>query len=460
MNQFNKLDKIFIFLAIIFGSLILIFPVQNLLVAFLGLIITVFLLAKPVYCYYLIIFTIPFTERLRMFPVSFSINDILILICIMAVILNIFINDKNINLKTSIDKWNIVLLILYFITGITSLGETGILTSFKFLEAIFVFYITVYLIRTKQTSLSKIIKVFLFTGLFQAFLGILQSTTGQFGATHQLPRGYLGYLGIGPILVWQACGTIGGTGGLSEFLLAILLLILPFNKSINKKRKNIIMTILLVAIYMGYTKLSILGLLVCGLVYYYYNSKKRTEAIIKVTAISSISIIIAVILANTPFVNTVNQTMTGRLDIWKYPIAALTDNMKYLWFGSGLNSYWELLDPIIPPNILIEAHRAMLAHNYYLLVIQEMGLIGATILFSFFIFTGKKFFENFKRYKGYYKNLNMAVFLFVITIFTSSCFGQFYYAIYTKVLIYIFFGMVLSKENFLNKSFEKREINV
>ena len=102
-----------------------------------------------------------------MFPVSFSINDILILICIMAVILNIFINDKNINLKTSIDKWNIVLLILYFITGITSLGETGILTSFKFLEAIFVFYITVYLIRTKQTSLSKIIKVFLFTGLFQ-----------------------------------------------------------------------------------------------------------------------------------------------------------------------------------------------------------------------------------------------------------------------------------------------------
>lgn len=460
MDKFNKLDKIFIFSAILFGSLILFYPVQYLLIAFVGLIILVFLLAKPVYCYYLIIFTIPFTERLRFLPISFSLNDILILICIFAVGLNILINDKNINLKTSIDKWNIVFLILYFITGITSLSETGVLTFFKFLEAIFIFYITVYLIRTKQTSWSKIIKVFLFTGLFQATLGILQSTTGQFGALNQFQRGYLGYLGIGPTLVWQACGTIGGTGGLSEFLLAILLLIFPFHKSFNKKRKNIIMAILLIAIYMGYTKLSILGLLVCGLVYYNYTAKNRTEATVKVTAICSISAIIAVIMANTSFIKTVDNTMTGRFDIWSYPIAALTSNLKYLWFGSGLNSYWELIDPILPPNIFIEAHKHMLAHNYFLLSIQEMGLIGATILFSFFIFMSKKFLNNFKKYKGSYRNLNMAAFLFVITVFTSSCFGQFYYATYTKVLIYIFFGMVLAKENFLYNSIKKKEAHV
>jgi len=220
------------------------------------------------------------------------------------------------------------------------------------------------------------------------------------------------------------------------------------------------MAILLIAIYMGYTKLSILGLLICGLVYYNYTAKNRTEAAVKVTAVSSISAIVAVLLANTSFIKTVDNTMTGRFEIWSYPIAALTSNLKYLWLGSGLNSYWELIDPILPPNIFIEAHKHMLAHNYFLLSIQEMGLIGATILFSYFIFMGKKFLNNFKKYKGYYRNLNMAAFLFVITVFTSSCFGQFYYATYTKVLIYIFFGMVLAKENFLYNSIKKKEAHV
>jgi len=202
---------------------------------------------------------------------------------------------------------------------------------------------------------------------------------------------------------------------------------------------------------MGYTKLSLFGLLVCGLVYYYFTSKKKTEALKKVSIISIITAVISIALSKTAFVGTVDDTLTGRQQIWSYPIAALSDNMRYLWFGSGLNSYWELIDPILPQNRLEEAHHGMLAHNYYLLNVQEMGIVGAGILFLFFISIGKKFFDNFKKYKGYYGTLNMAIFLIVITIFTSSCFGQFYYATYTKILIYIFFAMVLSKENFLQK---------
>src|SRR3989339_2207942 len=118
MNQISKLDKIFIFLTIAFGALILHFPVHYLLIAFVALLTIVFLLANPLYCYYLIIFTIPFPGRVRIFPISFSINDVLILVCVLAVGLNILINDKKVSLKTSIDKWNIVLLILYFVTGI------------------------------------------------------------------------------------------------------------------------------------------------------------------------------------------------------------------------------------------------------------------------------------------------------------------------------------------------------
>lgn len=453
MTRFSDLEKIFIALAIVGGSLILFIPIQYLFIAFLGLIVMIYLLANPKICFYLTIFTIPFPDRIRILPVSFSPNDISILICVFAVALNIFIKDKRINIKTSIDKWNIALLVLYFLAGATSLYEQGILTFFKFFEAVLMFYATIYLMRSKQISLSQILKVFLFTGLFQATLGILQSATGLFGATHQMPRGYLGYLGIGPTVVWQACGTIGGTGGLSEFLVAIFILILPFHKCINPTKKKIIMAVLLLAIYMGYTKLSLFSLFACTLVYYGYTAKNKTEATTKITAIVGITGVIAAVLANTAFVKTVDDTMTGRLDIWSYPIAALTSNMRYLWFGSGLTSYWELVDPFLPQNILIKEHTYMLAHNYYLLTIQEMGIVGAIIVFSFFIFVGKKCMECLKKYKGYFRNLNLAVFLLVITIFTSSCFGQFYYATYTKVLIYIFFGLLFAKENFLNKSF-------
>jgi len=458
MTKFSSIEKIFIALTIVGGSLILFFPIQYLLVALLGLICLAFLMINPKYCFYLVIFTIPFTERVRILPISFSPNDICVLLCILTIVLNLIYNSKKIDLKTSLDGWNLALLILYFVAGFTSIGPTGILTSFKFLEAISMFYITVYLMRSKQISLSNIIKAFLFTGLFQAILGILQSTTGLFGAAFQSQRGYLGYLGIGSTTVWHAWGTFGGNGMLPEFLFDMLLLLLPFYKLIKKVRAQAIVIIFSIAIYMGYSKESLFTLLVCGLVYYYYNSKNKSEAIVRVTTISFVSGIISLVLANTPFLNTVNETVTGRQNIWSYPIYALTTNMKYLWLGSGLNSYWEIVDPLLPLNVLTKEHHYMLAHNYYLLAVQEIGLIGAGILFSFFVFMGIKFFKNFNSYKGYYRKLNLSAFLFVITIFTTSFFGQFYYLTFTKVLMYMVFGIILSKENFLNKSLRSNNL--
>lgn len=445
IKQFSSLEKILLTLVFVGGSLILFLPMQDLFIGLIALVIFVYLLLNPKICFYLVIFTIPIVERIRFLPISFSINDIMILTCIASVLLDIFINNKKISLKTSIDKWNILLFLIYLYAGITSIGDNGILTSFKFLEAIFIFYATVYLIRAKQTSLSKIIKVFIITGLFQASVGILQSLTGQFGAGFQSQRGYLGYLGIGSKTVWHAWGTFGGNGMLPEFLIDVMVLLLPFYKFIAGKKK-LILTVFLLAIYMGYSKESIFTLLVCVLFYYYLTAQNKKEAFSKISFISIITGVMALLLSKTGFMSTVDETLTGRLDIWSYPISALTSNMKYLWFGAGLNSYWSLIDPLLPQNILAKPHQYMLAHNYYLLVVEEMGLIGAVTLFSFFIAMGKKFFDRVKIYTGYYKDFNIAAFLFVITIFTTSFFGQFYYATFTKVLIYIFFGMILSKE--------------
>ncbi len=451
INEHKNLDKLLITIVAICGSLILFIPVQKLLIALLCAMILLYLLVNPRISYYLVVFTIPIPERIRILPISFSANDICILICIMAILLNIFFKNPRISLKTSIDKWNIVLLVLYTYAGLTSLSPVGFLTTFKFIEAILMFYITVYLIRTKQISPINILKVFLFTGLFQGVLGILQSLTGQFGAYRYIPRGYLGYLGIGSTMVWQACGTIGGTGGLSEFIVDILLIMLPFHKFISAHKRKIIFTIFLLTVYMGYEKLPVLNLLVASLIYYNLTAKNKSDAIFKTVSIIGITGIIILALSSTAFMHTVTESIIGRQDIWSYPLYALSNNVKYLFFGSGLNSYWQLIDPLLPTNIVSKEHLYMLAHNNYLLTIQEMGIIGLFIVYGFYISLGKKFLNLFKKTEGFYKWINLSVFLVIITIFTSDIAGQFYYATYMKVMLFILFGLVLAKENVFKK---------
>lgn len=460
-KQFNNLEKFLLAVVFLAGGSLLFFPVQYMFFALIILIIIGFLLFNVRVCFYLVIFTLPFTERISVLPITFSVNDILIFICITSVLLNILIKNNKVSVKTSIDKWNIVLTTLYIVSGVTSISNTGILATFKFLEAMIMFYITVYLIRSKQVSISGIIKTFLFTGLYQAITGILQSTTGQFGAAFQSQRGYLGYLGIGSKTVWHAWGTFGGNGMLPEFLIIVLLLIIPFYKHLKLiKRHKFLLFIFLLGIYMGYSKESILTLIVCLLIYYNLTSQNPKQAIIRTSVISAIFGIIGFILANTSYMDTVNDTIEGRLEIWQYPLVALSNNHWYIWFGSGLNSYWELIDPLLPPYLFQAAHFSMLAHNYYLLTVQEFGIVGAGLLFLFFIYTAKKFWENTKKYKGYYRGLNIAGIMFISTIFTTSFFGQLYYLTFAKVMIYIFLGLIIAKENCFNRINNKVMDNV
>lgn len=457
IKQFWSIEKLLLILVALSGSLILFLPIHFLAAALLGLIILVFLLLNPKKCFYLVIFTIPFVERIRVLPISFSINDILVVICLMSVAFDMLKRPEKVNLKTGIDIWHLVLFLVYLFAGVTSIGRTGILTTFKFLEAIMVYYSAVYLIRTKQVGWSGITRAYIITGIFQAIIGILQSTTGLFGPTFQSDRGYLGYFGIGSTIVWHAWGTFGGNGMLPGFLVILIFWILPFGKYIKSKSKNIIITLFLVAIYMGYSKESLFTFFICGLIYYYYNSQNKKDALLKVIGLCSLVGTVALILSHTGFVNTVNVTMTGRFDIWHYPIYALSHNMRYLWLGAGLNSYWELIDPLLPTHELVHPHFYMLAHNYYLLAVEEMGIIGASILFGFFLNLGRIFLHNVKRYKGLYKKTNLAALMVVVTVFTTSFFGQYYYLTFAKIMIYIFFAVVLAKDSNYTKTFKDKK---
>ena len=455
LSKENKLNIILIFFATITGSLILIIPIQYLLVIFLLFCIFVYFVFKPQHCYYLLIFTIPFRDRIRELPfISFSVNEIFILICTISVILNIFFRDEKVNFRTKIDVWLVALLILYFEAGFYSLNPRALLSSFKFLEAVLAFYLTVYFIRTKKVKITYIVKAFLFTGLFQALLGILQSTTGQFGAGRQeVGRGFLGYIGIGPTVVRRAVGTYGGTGGLAGVLAILTFFILPFCQFLDKNRKKIILFIFITAIYMGYGKVPFMELGVCWFFYIIYTSNNTKAILSKLSIFLTITLGVILLSFFTPFAATIYDSIQTRFFLWKYLIYMLSNDIHLLLFSSGLNSYFQLMNPILPQNQIgvytgPESTNWMLVHNYYLLVIQEMGLVGFFILFSFLFYLIIIFNKNYFQVKGSHRKIFLSGILVIIPIFISSFFGQFFMDPAIKIMFFIFFGMIFSKINY------------
>jgi len=439
------------------ASLLVLTPLNFFIMAAVLAIFTIFVI-RPDICYYFMIFTIPFTERLRILPISFSLNDVLVFVCGITVFLNLILRNERVSLKTKIDKWILVLLVLYFAAGMYSIYDRGILSSFKFLEAVLAYYMTIYFIRSKQVKISGIIRLLVIAGIFQAIIGILQSVTGQFGAGFQSDRGYLGYLGIGPKVVWHAWGTFGGNGSLPNFLTMILFFVLPFHKYLNKKKRNLILLIFLTAIYMGYSKESLLTFITCASFYMIYTSQDIKKTIMNCLKFFVPLAVIGIILINTPFVNTINETLTGRIGIWKYPLTAFANNPKLLVFGTGLMSYWKLIEPLLPPYLMInpeDSHFWLLAHNYYIIVVQETGFVGFIILFSFLFYLMHVLSKNYFKLSGQSRNIFLSSFLMVLPIFTTSFFGQTFMETSSKILFFTLFGMAFAKMQ--DESCEKKE---
>jgi hypothetical protein len=445
---YNKTDLLLITAASLIGLMSLFIPIWW--IGFLILAVTIFILSiiNPKYIFYGLIFTIPFTERIRSLPISFSPNDIVVLWCFVAVFLNIFFRNKKVDLKTHIDKWNIILLILYFAAGIYSIYDRGLLTSFKFLGVITVYYMTIYFIRTKQVKITSIIKFFIFAGVFQAIIGILQSTTGLFGPTFLSNRGLLGYLGIGPTLVWHAWGTFGSNGSLGIFLLNIIFFILPFHRSLTKKTKYIIFSIFFVAIYMVYLKSIFVIFFINILFYMIYKAANVKTAVLKVSVAIAVIAVMVVIAMSTPFAETVNQSVQCRLQLWQYPLTAFAEKPQVLLFGTGLTSYFEFVGPYIPEYVVSgdkEALGWMLVHNDYILIVQQMGFVGFFLVFSFLFSLLKILSSYYFKSNSMTSNLYLSSILTVFPIFVVCFIGQCFTVPYIMTFVFIFLGISFSK---------------
>jgi len=435
----NITNRIIIILSIFAGALILIIPIHKLLILLFGFLIFFYFLINPKICFYLMIFTIPYVERLRILPISFSANDLCILMCFMSVIFQILTKGKIPNIKTKLDGWNIVLLLLFFAAGITSISDTGLLASFKFLEAIIIFYLTVYFIRTKQLKISSIMKILIFTALWQGFYGIFQSITG-IGTTFQNPRGLLGYLGIGSKMVKQACGTMEHFNAFGVFMLTIFLFVFPFAKDIfkNKSYRKFVMIILFLGIYFSYSRNCLIGLFFCTL-YYLFITLKNKGIFLCCTAIMSGFIgILYKFLSNTDYINTISS----RAEIRNAVIASIVSSPRNLWFGAGLNSYELSVYAYLPQNNVL-----WYAHNFYLATAQEMGIVGFVIFFAFLIYVLKDTYKTLIHGHGMRKALNFGATLCVFSIFAIGFFDHAYSSTYAKVLLFTLLGLVYARQS-------------
>lgn len=460
MNSYSeslKLNTALIAVAAAVGVLIMFMPVWYVLAAVLGLALVAFFAAKPHYCYYAMIFTIPFTERIRALPVSFSVNDSLIFLCAISVLINLIFKGEKASFKTGLDKWIIALLALYFLAGITSINSSGILTSLKFLEAIIAFYLTIYFIRTKKVKVSNIIRVLIITGLFQALLGTLQSYTGSFGAFFKSDRNILGYFGIGSTSVWHGIGTMGHFNELGNFLVAILLFFIPiyhFHVR-NKKAGKSIISILVIGIITTYSRGSLLGLFFSGAYFLSQIVKDKLKFSAILGAISLLTASIYTILNASSYVS----TLTPRDPIWNCVMASITSCARFTWFGAGLNSYWDAVSPYIPGNVIQEDHRLWYAHNFYLLSVQEMGIIGAVILFSFITSMFVMTLKNFKKLKKLPKTINLSVSLCVFSIYFVSLFDHAYSLTFFKILLFLMLGIIYAGNTKLFVPAEGKELS-
>ncbi|MDD3436883.1 MAG: O-antigen ligase family protein [Candidatus Gastranaerophilales bacterium] len=443
-NRFSNLEKILITLIFIGGSLILFIPIQYLLVGLVVMAVLFYLLANPKICFYLVIFTIPFVERIRILPISFSINDILILVCLSAVILNIIIKDKKVSLTTNIDIWNIVLLILFFIAGLTSEGPTGPLTSFKFLEAIIMFYLTVFFIRTKHIKISQMIKVIFITILFQALLGTFQSLTGV-GAIFRSPRGIWGYLGLGSNMVWHGVGTMVHFNMLGNLLVTMFLFALPVCKYLikNKTAVKLILGTIFIGIITTYSRGSLIALYF-GYFYFLFITMQNK---VKLSWVFVSSLVIIFIMKNFLSQTSYVSTISPRTTIWNSVIASILSCPRYTWFGAGLNSYEQVVNPYLPQD-----ETMWFAHDFFLLTAQEMGIIGFIIFFSFIIFILIDTYKRVKTGSKLLRTLNLSITLCIFSIFFVSIFDHAYSLTTFKILLFIMLGIIYAKNKKLYKS--------
>ena len=113
-----------------------------------------------------------------------------------------------------------------------------------------------------------------------------------------------------------------------------------------------------------------------------------------------------------------------------------------MWFGAGLNSYEQSVYAYLPQNNVL-----WFAHNFYLAIAQEMGIVGFVIFFAFLIYVLKDTYKNLVHGYGMRRALNFGATLCVFSIFAIGFFDHAYSSTYAKVLLFTLLGLVYARQS-------------
>ena len=434
----------FVSLLLVFfsSSLILFFPLQNIILAFLGFILLALFFYKPEYAFYGFVLTVPLLKPNLNY---LHFQDVFLFFCFISLLTNLAIRRyKPVKISTKLDLWILIISLLFIIKGFSSVEfARGSLHAVRFLEAVALYYMIVYFVRAKKIKIVTIIKLLIITTVFQGLLGTLQSLTNSFGVQdYANDRGYFGYLGLGPKLVYSGRGTFWHFAAYGYFLGSIILFLLPFYRHIikNKKVFNIFLFCIFAGIVFSYSRGAMAALIV-GIIYYLVIvERKKTTLMLKLLFIAMIITPLALyFLTNQEYIMSLNP----RNLLWGFHITYLLENPSELIWGAGFESR-ESTFYLYAPKYLRHPGDYN-PHNLILTYIEEIGIIGLFLYLSFwlkvFIDTFKLLKHNSKLMKSFYIGLQLVLFI----VFISGINDHVYHDPYLTMFLMLLLGIGYAK---------------
>lgn len=274
--------------------------------------------------------------------------------------------------------------------------QAGIEGFRKFSFMIIGFFIGRYAIRT-VTTINRIVWVLIFIAFLISLYGIKQymlPTAIDYRLIDLSSGSRITYLMGGHI---RAFSTLSGPFHLGIYLVCSLLLILAI---FLRNRRFWLMALLLgipqlIALLMTVTKSNWAALIAGGAVIIILASRRPIRSFIRLSILAIISFFLIILLyevtISIPQLRTINDgiqailnplnapTMIIRFELWRDSIIPLLKNA--MWFGYGTGSAGEGLS-----NLFTNSNSVFVsAHNLFLKVQMELGLIGL-ISFSIFLF--------------------------------------------------------------------------
>lgn len=401
-----------------------------------------------------LIFIIDFSVHLPFYiPKYFIFTTGIIFLSLLYLISNV-VRKRQVKLYYSlIEVLLIILLIWRFFTNFSFFIESG-----DYLWNIYIFLIILSFlsrqvsIEDKKQLINYLLKILWITGLFQALIGFYQLIQYSNSVIQSIKT---------PMI-----GTIGPPNGYASILtISLICLILDYTnyKNIYLKIFMILSAVIIFsALLINGSRGAFLSLISAIIVIFYFNysgsnyfisvRKYFEKTIHKIYFLLLIILGFTILLIGLYFINP--ESSSGRFMIWEISLPMFTEN---LFSGIGYGNYgidylnYQAKYFSIPENLSL-AYKAInlkQAHNEYLEVFCETGLIGGLIFLAIWIIILRALYilivQNKNNGSGY-----ISIFAIFISVIVHGFFDDPLHFLPTATIVFIFIGIIPLKNHLLN----------